>query len=125
MDPILGAEFIAATGGDLAAFGTSARLAAYAGPVPVPRDSGRRTGNLHRPKRYRRGLRRVFYMAALSSLRVGGVSHAFYRRKRDERMRHSQALIALARRLVDVLWALLRDNREFHNSAPVGLRVAA
>ena len=62
-------------------------------------------------------------MAALSSLRVGGVSHAFYRRKR-ERLRHTQALIALARRLVDVLWALLRDNREFHNSAPVGVRSA-
>lgn len=121
MGPILGAEFIVATGGDLAAFGTSARLAAYAGLAPVPRDSGRRTGNLHRPKRYHRGLRRVFYMAALSSLRARGASHAFYRRKRDERLRHSQALIALARRLVDVLWALLRDNREFHNSAPVGV----
>lgn len=31
MGPILGAEFLVATGGDLAAFGTSARLAAYAG----------------------------------------------------------------------------------------------
>jgi transposase len=124
MGPILGAEFIVATGGDLAAFGTSARLAAYAGLAPVPRDSGRRTGNLHRPKRYHRGLRRVFYMAALSSLRARGASHAFYRRKRDERLRHSQALIALARRLVDVLWALLRDNRESHNSAPAGARVA-
>jgi transposase len=118
MGPILGAEFIVATGGDMAAFGTSARLAAYAGLAPVPRDSGRRTGNLHRPKRYHRGLRRVFYMAALSSLRAGGASQAFYRRKRDERLRHSQALIALARRLVDVLWALLRDNRQFHNSTP-------
>jgi transposase len=118
MGPILGAEFIVATGGDLAAFGTSARLAAYAGLAPVPRDSGRRTGNLHRPKRYHRGLRRVFYMAALSSLRTGGASQAFYQRKRDERLRHTQALIALARRLVDVLWALLRDNREFHHSTP-------
>lgn len=118
MGPILGAEFIVATGGDLAAFGTPARLAAYAGLAPVPRDSGRRTGNLHRPKRYHRGLRRVFYMAALSSLRGTGPSRAFYQRKREERLHHTQALIALARRLVDVLWALLRDNREFHHSTP-------
>jgi transposase len=119
MGPILGAEFIVATGGDLAAFGTPARLAAYAGLAPVPRDSGRRTGNLHRPKRYHRGLRRVFYMAALSSLRAGGASQTYYRRKREQRLRHTQALIALARRLVDVLWALLRDNRQFQDSAPV------
>ncbi|NGM12468.1 IS110 family transposase [Verrucosispora sp. WMMA2044] len=122
MGPILGAEFLVATGGDLAAFGTSARLAAYAGLAPVPRDSGRRTGNLHRPKRYHRGLRRVFYMAALSSLRASGASQAYYRRKREERLRHTQALIALARRLVDVLWALLRDNRQFHDSPPLTAR---
>jgi transposase len=122
MGPILGAEFLVATGGDLAAFGTSARLAAYAGLAPVPRDSGRRTGNLHRPKRYHRGLRRVFYMAALSSLRASSASQAYYHRKREERLRHTQALIALARRLVDVLWALLRDNRQFHDSPPLTAR---
>jgi transposase len=80
MGPILGAEFIVAVGGDLPAFRDAGRLAAYAGLAPVPRDSGRRTGNLHRPKRYHRGLRRVFYMAALSSLRVEGPSRAFYQR---------------------------------------------
>ncbi|MEU4521836.1 hypothetical protein AB0F52_24370 [Amycolatopsis sp. NPDC024027] len=32
---------------------------------------------------------------------------------------HAQALIALTRRLVDVIWALLRDSREFHPSPPV------
>jgi hypothetical protein len=33
----------------------------------------------------------------------------FYDRKRSERLVHTQALLALARGLVDVLWALLRD----------------
>jgi hypothetical protein len=28
-------------------------------------------------------------------------------------------LIALARRLIDVIWALLRDGREFHSSPPL------
>jgi transposase len=68
--PVLGAELLADTGGDLfAAFGTPARLAAYAGLAPVPRDSGRVRGNLHRPKRCHRGLRRVFYLAALSAIK--------------------------------------------------------
>jgi transposase len=119
--PILGAQLLAGTGGDLqAAFRSSAHLAAYAGLAPVPRDSGRVRGNLHRPKRYHRGLRRVFYLAALSAIRrPDGPSRAFYLRKRAEGKRHTQALIALARRLVDVIWALLRDGREFHPSPPV------
>ncbi|HEV7828660.1 MAG TPA: IS110 family transposase [Pseudonocardiaceae bacterium] len=111
MGPTLGAEFLAITGGDLAAFGTPARLATYAGLAPVPNDSGRRTGVLHRPQRYHRRLRHVFYMAAFSSLHRDGPSREFYQRKRSERQRHAKAMIALARRLVDVLWALLRDNR--------------
>ncbi|WP_442816452.1 transposase [Streptomyces sp. NBC_01304] len=40
-----------------------------AGLVPVPRESGRRTGNLHRPKWYSRRLRRVYYLPARTSMR--------------------------------------------------------
>jgi transposase len=118
MGPGLGSEFLVITGGNMAAFRDSGKLASYAGLVPVPRDSGRITGNLHRPKRYNRRLRRVFYMAALSSLRTEGPSRQFYDRKRAQNMIHTKALLALARRLVDVLWALLRDGREFTNDAP-------
>lgn len=124
--PVLGAQLIADTGGDLvAAFGTPARLAAYAGLAPVPRDSGRVKGNLHRPKRYHRGLRRVFYMAALSAIKPDGPSRTYYQRKRAEGKIHTQALIALARRLIDLVWALLRDNREFQPSKPLRATAAA
>lgn len=126
MGPILGAEFLAATGGDVqAAFTSPGRLASYAGLVPVPKDSGRVTGNWRRPRRYNRALRRVFYMAALSSLRTDGPSKTFYQRKRAEHRLHTQALLALARRLVDVLWALLRDNRTFSTISPVQAAAAA
>ncbi len=119
MGPILGAQFLVATGGrPLQAFAGPARLASYAGLVPVPRDSGRVTGNYHRPKRFHRPLRNVFYMMALSSLRTEGPSKVFYQRKRDENKLHTQALLALARRLVDVLWALLRDNRVYSPIPP-------
>lgn len=126
MGPGLGAEFLVGTGGDLAGFSSAGRLASYAGLVPVPRDSGRVSGNLHRPKRYNRRLRRVFYLAALSSLRnPDGPSRRFYDRKRGERQIHTQALLALARRLVDVLWALLRDGREFTLATPGPATAAA
>lgn len=125
LGPILGAEFLVITGGALSGFATAGRLAAYAGLVPVAQDSGRVTGNLRRPKRYNRRLRRVFYMAALSSIRTDGPSRTFYDRKRCERLIHTQALLALARRLVDVLWALLRDGRKFTPTAPQPATTAA
>lgn len=124
LGPILGAEFLVATGGTLTGFAGSGKLAAYAGLVPVPKDSGRVSGNNRRPKRYNRRLRRVFYMAALSSLKVSGPSRVFYDRKRGERMIHTQALLALARRLVDVLWALLRDGRTFSPATPMATAAA-
>ena len=67
MGPILGAELIAAAG-DLNGYANTGRLASAAGLVPVPRDSGRRTGNMHRPMRYSRKLRRVFYLSAQASM---------------------------------------------------------
>lgn len=118
--PILGAEFIAAAG-DLTGYADAGHLASAAGLVPVPRDSGRRSGNLHRPKRYNRALRRVFFMSALSALKVEGPSREFYQKKRGEGLKHVQAVIALARRRVSVLWALLRDGRVFTPAPPVPL----
>lgn len=110
--PILGAEFVVAAG-DLTSYLNAGRLASAAGLVPVPRDSGRRTGNLHRPKRYSRRLRRVFYLSAQTSIIRDGPNRDFYMKKRGEGLQHTQALIALSRRRVDVIWALLRDNRAF------------
>ena len=118
LGPVLGAEFLAGINGDLTAFGRPAKLAAFAGLAPTPRDSGRISGNFRKPERYHRGLRRVFFMAALCPSMHQGQSKTFYQRKRAEGKHHLQALIALARRLVDVLWALLRDNRPFTPAAP-------
>ncbi|WP_084478343.1 IS110 family transposase [Nocardia jejuensis] len=119
MGPNLGAEFLINTGGQvLTEFATPARLASYAGLVPVPHDSGRVVGSLRRPRRYNRRMRRVFFMAAFVSISIEGPSRTFYQRKRAEGHRHTRALLALARRLVDVLWALLRDNRIFETKPP-------
>ncbi|MFI0733747.1 IS110 family transposase [Streptomyces sp. NPDC021225] len=118
---ILGAEFLAATGGDMTAFGTPDRLAGFGGVAPVPRDSGKISGNLRRPQRYNRRLQRVFYTSALFSIRKCEESRRFYDRKRAEGKRHTQAVLALARRRVNVLWALLRDGRCYELTPPVAL----
>ncbi|WP_432180521.1 IS110 family transposase [Streptomyces sp. NBC_00063] len=99
----LGAEFIAATGGDMDAFGSADRLAGFAGLAPQPRDSGRVSGNLRRPRRYHRGLLRTMYLSAMASLKSCPESKLYYQRKRREGKGHKQALLALARRRVNVL----------------------
>jgi transposase len=112
MGPILVAEFLVAVG-DIRAFSSADRLAAYAGLVPAACDSGKRVGKHRRMRGGNKVLKRVFYQSAFASLRSAPESRAFYDRKRAEGKRHTQALIALARRRVNVLWAMLRDGTTF------------
>ena len=112
MGSILGAEFLVAVG-DVSAFGSADRLAAYAGLVPAARDSGKRVGNHRKGRGGNKVLKRVLYQSAFSSMRGSPESRAFYDRKRAEGKRHAQAVIALARRRVNVLWAMLRDGATF------------
>ena len=112
MGPTLGAEFLVAVG-EISAFESADRLAAYAGLVPAARDSGKRVGNNRRMRGGNKVLKRVFYQSAFASLRSAPESRVFYDRKRAEGKRHTQALIALARRRVNVLWAMLRDGTTF------------
>ncbi|MFG3410496.1 IS110 family transposase [Streptomyces sp. NPDC048142] len=116
---VLGAEFIAAVGGGLDDFDSPDALAAFAGVAPAPRDSGKVSGNLHRPLTYHRRLQRVFYTSALVSIRCDPNSRKFYDRKRAEGKKHVQAVLALARRRVNVLWALIRDRRCYEVTPPV------
>jgi len=55
----------------------------------------------------------VFNTSALISIQRNPASRASYDRKRAEGKRHSQAVIALARRRVNVLWAMLRNGHPY------------
>jgi transposase len=115
--PILAAEFLGATGGDLTVFQSADRFAGVVGLAPAPRDSGRISGNHHRPRRYDRRLLRVFYLSGLSALKSCPASRGYYDRKRVEGKSHIQAMLSLARRRLNVLWAMLRDGTTY-TSAP-------
>jgi len=119
----LGAELLAAVG-DPALIGSADQLAAWAGLAPVSRDSGKRTGRLHTPKRYSRRLRRAMYMSALTAIRCDPDSKAYYQRKRDEGKRPIPATICLARRRTNVLYALIRDNRTWQPESPPNIAAA-
>lgn len=110
---LLAAEFLASTGGDLSVYTNPGRLAGVAGLAPAPRDSGKIRSNHHRPRRYDRRLLRACYLAAMVSVQQKTESRAFYDRKRAEGKSHVQAILALARRRLNVIWAMFRDNRTY------------
>jgi transposase len=111
--PVLAAAFLGATGGDLTVFQSADRFAGVVGLAPAPRDSGRISGNNHRPRRYDRRLLRVFYLSGLSALKSCPASRRYYDRKRLEGKTHIQAMLSLARRRLNVLWAMLRDGTTY------------
>lgn len=110
MGVVLTAEFIAEAG-NLSRFRSADALASAAGIAPVLRQSGR-TRFLRRPSGGNKRLKRIFYQSAFCSLGHRD-SRAFYDRKRREGKRHHQAVIALARRRVNVLWAVLHSRTPF------------
>jgi transposase len=110
MGAVLTAELIAEAG-SLSRFRSADALAAAAGIAPVLRQSGR-VRFLRRPTGGNKGLKRVFYQSAFCSLGQPD-SRAFYDRKRREGKRHHQAVLALARRRINVLWAMLNSRQPF------------
>jgi transposase len=119
MGAVLTAEFIAQAG-SIERFKSSDGLAAAAGLAPVLRQSGK-VRFLRRAAGGNKDLKRVFYQSAFASLRCPQ-SKAFYARKRQEGKRHHQAVLALARRRVNVLWAMLQNRQPFspHPSSKTG-----
>jgi transposase len=94
--------------GDAAAFPTAGHLAAYAGLAPVTRSSGSSIRGEHPSRRGNKQLKRAFYLAAFASLHQPE-SRAYYDKKRRQGKHHVAALVCLARRRIDVLFAMLRD----------------
>ncbi len=94
-------------------FASSAHLAAYAGLAPVTRRSGSSIRGEHPSRRGNKILKRTLFLSAFAALR-DPVSRAYYERKIQQGKRHNQALIALARRRCDVLFAMLRDGAFYH-----------
>jgi len=97
-------------------FASAAHLAAYAGLAPVTRRSGSSIRGEHPSRRGNKILKRTMFLSAFAALR-DPVSRAYYDRKISQGKRHNQALIALARRRSDVLYAMLRDGA-FYHAAP-------
>ncbi|MFF5976957.1 IS110 family transposase [Streptomyces sp. NPDC012769] len=95
--------------GDGSNFPTAGHLAAYAaGLAPATRSSG---SSVHGEQPSRRGnkqLKRAFFLSAFAAL-GDPATRSYYDKKIAQGKHHTQALLCLARRRADVLFAMLRD----------------
>lgn len=99
--------------GDFRKFRTLREVMKLAGLNLFEISSGRHQGNRHISKRGRPLLRKLLYFAAINTVRKGGVMHGCYQRHLEKGMPKTKALIAIARKLLRILFALARDHHEY------------
>jgi transposase len=102
--------------GDFRQFHTLREVMKLAGLNLFEISSGKHKGNRHISKRGRPVLRKLLYFAAINTIRKGGVMHAFYQRYLERGMPRTKALIAIARKLLRILFALVRDHSQYVES---------
>ncbi|GGU89986.1 hypothetical protein GCM10010182_00530 [Actinomadura cremea] len=109
--------------GDISAFATPGHLAAHVGLAPATRRSGSFIKGEHPPKGGNKALERAMFLSAFASL-SDPLSRAYYDRKRAEGKKHNAALICLARRRSDVIYAMLRDKQSYQPTRKPAARAA-
>lgn len=94
--------------GDGTRFPNAAHLAAYAGLAPATRSSGTSIRGEQPSRRGNKQLKRAFFLSAFAAL-ADPTSRTYYDKKIRQGKHHTQAVLCLARRRADVLFAMLRD----------------
>ena len=99
---------------DISKFSSSDKLAKYAGLAPQENSSGRT--QRHRKSKFgNRQLNKAFYQIALSQIGRSSNTKAlnYYRKKTKEGKNKKRALKSLARRNVDIVYAMMRDGSDY------------
>ncbi|MHC4397656.1 MAG: IS110 family RNA-guided transposase [Planctomycetota bacterium] len=117
--------------GDPAHFKHPSQIVKYAGYDPQEHDSGQRTARRRISKKGRWLLRKYLFFMSLGVVRSSRFFKEYYLRKLEGKNRFGQvlgkkeALCAVVIKLIKVIFALLRDQREFTAEAPARLAQAA
>lgn len=94
---------------DPGAFASAAHLASYAGIAPVSRRSGSSIRGEHRSHRGNKHLKNALWLSARWASQHDPASTAYYQRKRAQGKSYRAAIMCLARRRCDVIYAMMRD----------------
>lgn len=112
---VYGATMIAEIA-DISRFRSPHHLASYGGVAPAKEESGTSVKKVKKRKGGNRRLKNAFIQSAQRAAESDPVASEYYDRKRAEGKKHRQAIRALARRRVDLIYAMLSDGTYYEPS---------
>lgn len=99
--------------GDFTKFRTIAEIMKLAGLDLFEISSGNRKGQRRISKRGRPLMRKLLFFVAINVVRKGGIMHERYQRHLQKGMHKMKALIAIARNILSIIFALARDHSTY------------
>jgi len=99
--------------GDFSKFSTQSEIMKLAGLDLYEISSGKRKGQRRISKRGRSLLRKILFYAAIQMIRKNGIMYEYYARLTGRGMERMRALIAVSRKLLRIIHAIVRDNRDY------------
>jgi len=99
--------------GDFSKFRTQSEIMKLAGLDLFEISSGKRKGQKRISKRGRSLLRKILYNAAVGTVRKNGIMCGYYERLIARGMVRTSALIVVAKKLLRIIHAMLRDDRDY------------
>jgi len=96
--------------GDFKEFHRASEILKYAGLNLYEISSGKRKGNRRISKRGRSLMRKLLFFAAIRTVRKNGIMHGHYQRYLQNGMKKIKALVAVSRKLLEIMFALVRDH---------------
>jgi transposase len=96
--------------GDFSKFRTRSEIIKLAGLDLYEISSGKRIGQKRISKRGRSLLRKILYFAALQTIRKNGIMYDYYERLAGRGTLRMKALVAVMRKLLGIIHAIIRDD---------------
>ena len=103
--------------GSLQRFSGDSSLVLYVGMAPLNNSSGARSGSKP-PRHVNVRAKAAMMIAAAQNVATVPDSRAFYDKKRSQGKTHYQALRALGRVLVRIIWSMLKHGRDYQIVSP-------
>jgi len=99
--------------GDFSKFGTRSEIMKLAGLDLYEVSSGKRKGEKRITKRGRSLMRKILYFAAIQMIGKHGIMHEYYERLTSRGTLKMRALVAVMRKLLGIIHAIIRDDRDY------------
>jgi transposase len=104
--------------GTVARFESEAGLALYTGMAVLDNSSGKHTG-ARTPRQVNTRAKAAMMVAVARHIPHVASSKIYYDKKRAEGKKHNQAIRALGRQMVRVIWALVKSGRQYENRSKI------